>query len=544
MRRSRSTQQSVCVRIKPDQTRTPQEQNELRNFREKLGSFSELEGLVQRAASAMGIDSRRRTFARDVLSIEVTGPNWPHLTLIDLPGLIQVAVNKQTDEDVTLVSDLVSQYIKKERTVILAVVGGHTDYPTQSILKLYREVDPDRIRTLGIITKPDLLTAESRSEASFIRLAMNKDERHQLKLGWHVLKNRGDSARERNYTTEQRNFAEKEFFSTSKWNALPSNQLGVQNLRSRLSNLLVELSARDLPKIRVEIQNLLTQAQKHLKVLGTPRHTPELQRIFLTPLQQEFYTLCDHSTSGHFVGKFFKSTAIDWKDRRLRSKIMNQNDIFNRNMLLEGHSYSIEGLPFLQNNAPGVQKEVKTKEQAIAWVKERCKFSRGTELPETYNPRIISELFWDISSPWEEIARNHIEAQWEHAKELVQLGIYHVAPPEIAQALLLYWIDNNMEKKLKDAKDELASILQDSERDAMTLNQDYTKRVQEARTKRTRENSQSGILGDLLTSGLESTEVIENIFQVISCTQDDTDTMCSNILDCMLSYYEVPTHPI
>lgn len=44
------------------------------------------------------------------------------------------------------------------------------------------------LRTLGIITKPDRLSAGSGSESKFLELARNKDV--FFKLGWHVLKNR------------------------------------------------------------------------------------------------------------------------------------------------------------------------------------------------------------------------------------------------------------------------------------------------------------------------------------------------------------------
>jgi len=46
-------------------------------------------------------------------------------------------------------------------------------------------VDPDGIRTLGVLTKPDLV--DKGAEKNVIDLVEGR--KHQLKLGWHVLRN-------------------------------------------------------------------------------------------------------------------------------------------------------------------------------------------------------------------------------------------------------------------------------------------------------------------------------------------------------------------
>lgn len=94
----------------------------------------------------------------------------------------------QTAEDVQLIHDLINDYIKEKRTIIMAVVSAKNDYANQIILKKCREVDPKGLRTLGIITKPDFLEPDSENESAWIELAANKDI--FFDLGWHMLKNR------------------------------------------------------------------------------------------------------------------------------------------------------------------------------------------------------------------------------------------------------------------------------------------------------------------------------------------------------------------
>jgi hypothetical protein len=54
-------------------------------------------------------------------------------------------------------------------------------------LKLARAADKRDNRTLGVITKPDTLIADSESKAMYVSLVINQDV--EFRLGWHVLKN-------------------------------------------------------------------------------------------------------------------------------------------------------------------------------------------------------------------------------------------------------------------------------------------------------------------------------------------------------------------
>ena len=66
--------------------------------------------------------------AKDVLVIEKKGPTMPFLTLVDLPGLVQIPNKDQSREDIRAIDDLTDRYIKIPRTIILAVIGGNQDY--------------------------------------------------------------------------------------------------------------------------------------------------------------------------------------------------------------------------------------------------------------------------------------------------------------------------------------------------------------------------------------------------------------------------------
>ena len=149
-------------------------------------------------------------------------------TLVDLPGLIHATNKAQTETDKELILNLVKEYMKNPRTIILAVVSAKNDYANQIILHHCRKIDEQGRRTLGIITKPDFLREGTDNELTWIELAQNKDI--YLERGWHMLKNRGDE--QMKFSFEQRNADEDLFSRKGRYADLPRECVGIDSLRS------------------------------------------------------------------------------------------------------------------------------------------------------------------------------------------------------------------------------------------------------------------------------------------------------------------------
>lgn len=167
-------QEGVKVSIVPHQSRSEPEQRSLGSFSEELDGFGGLAALVEKAKAVMGITTHGKAFSNDLLRVEVSGPDRPHLTIVDLSGLIHSETKQQSADDVQLVQDVVRSYMTEPRSIILAVISAKNDFANQVVLRLARETDPTGIRTLGVITKPDTLVAGSGSEARFASLAKNR----------------------------------------------------------------------------------------------------------------------------------------------------------------------------------------------------------------------------------------------------------------------------------------------------------------------------------------------------------------------------------
>jgi hypothetical protein len=166
---------------------------------------------------------------------------------------------------------MVRNYMKRLRSTIVAVVSAKSDFALQDITELAKAIDPKRMRTLGLITKPDTLDSGSDSESAYFKLAQNKDV--ELRLGWHVLKNR--SYNEREYTSAQRDKAEEHFFSKGIWASLDPAYFGVKSLKSRLSDVLKSHILRELPSLLKNFEIEILDCQTHLRRFGTPRASLE-----------------------------------------------------------------------------------------------------------------------------------------------------------------------------------------------------------------------------------------------------------------------------
>ena len=103
-------------------------------------------------------DDAANTFSDDVLKIEICGPKQQHLSVIDVPGIFHNPDEVvTTDSDLEMVRNMVRNYMKNPRSIILAVIPANGDIANQEILKMAKECDTKGQRTLGVLTKPDLV---------------------------------------------------------------------------------------------------------------------------------------------------------------------------------------------------------------------------------------------------------------------------------------------------------------------------------------------------------------------------------------------------
>lgn len=553
----RTSEVDISVSIVPSHDRSEEDCKRLAGFKESLQVFNDLPNLIDKAKDTMGIATATSAFSNDVLRIEISGPSHPHLTIVDLPGLIHSENKLQSISDIALVQGMVRSYMANKRTIILAVVSAKNDYANQIVLKLAKQVDPRELRTLGIITKPDTLSQGSNSEKAFVSLARNEDV--EFRLGWHVLKNR--SYEMRDSSPSERDEAEEQFLGTGIWGHLPRHLVGITALRLRLSRVLLVQIAAELPDLVKEIDQSIVECRKELGRLGDPRSTCDEQRYFLLKISQSFQSLVYAALNGAYEDSFFGDPRTEQGfARRFRAVIQKLNLKFAERMRRDGcrrkivntkardscvgHDNDIESL-----SSQG-QEEV-ARADVINEIKDLLGRTRGRELPGMYNPMIVGDIFHDQSKPWKKIVHQHLDAVYSAAEVFLNQLLAYLTNEEVSECLnreVLSPFLHRIYSKLVEKGDELINLSKNMH--PITYNHYFTDTIQNIHEQRLETEvahklqaffraKEVNTLEDLR---IKNVKIISLIKALATRNEADMDRYASSeILDCMEAFYKVGT---
>ncbi|CAK1363890.1 unnamed protein product [Cercospora beticola] len=274
------------------------------------------------------------------LRIELSGPQQPHLTLIDMPGLMLNATSGFTESDIESVRTVMKEYMRQPKSIILALMPASDDLADHEVLQFAAEADPEGVRTLGILTKPDRIEDD---ESRAVRIKVVQNEEIPLKLGWHVLRNLGPGVETR--SAEDRDREEADFFADpgSVWSTVAPAKKGVAALRARLRSILLRSIADTLPALTSEIELRISALDQHLIMLGPPRMTSNEQLSYLDNISREMSTLIDQACKGTYDEPFFTSALTNDGNnaRLLRTRIRDLYDDFYQHMIDDGQLYHI-----------------------------------------------------------------------------------------------------------------------------------------------------------------------------------------------------------
>lgn len=121
------------------------------------------------------------------ITLTVHSPSVPDLTLVDLPGITRVPIHGQPENIEEITKDMCRYYCKDENTIILCVIPANQDLSTQDSIVMAKQLDPDGSRTLGVLTKVDLM--DEGTDCS--KILLNKEIK--LRLGYVAVKGRSQA---------------------------------------------------------------------------------------------------------------------------------------------------------------------------------------------------------------------------------------------------------------------------------------------------------------------------------------------------------------
>ncbi|KAI1815507.1 interferon-induced GTP-binding protein Mx2 [Poronia punctata] len=340
----REKEKSISVSIMADPDAAPDVCNRVKAFHRKVTDLSEdnLAGIFRDANEVMGISTPENpttpsglplpAFSQHVLKIEKQGPTEEHFTVIDVPGIFRKETEGLTREsDIELVMDMVKNYMRESRTIILAIIPSNVDPATQEILKLAKKVDPSMNRTMAVLTKPDLALEEVTKRIA-IDYVLGK--RGDLSLGYYIVKNRGaDDTRK---TLKQGRLEEQAFFNKEPWSVLSTTgRAGIRCLRNRVRELLIDLIRRELPKLKSEVSKALGDLRIQYDALGAPRNDHNAQRAYLLRRSEAFQSLTRDALTANYNRNIM---FTDRPDLRLITRVVEQCESYSERMAANGHT--------------------------------------------------------------------------------------------------------------------------------------------------------------------------------------------------------------
>lgn len=470
--------------------------------------------VTEEAERAMSGQPGTRAFYDDILRIELTGPQQPHLTMIDLPGIFRAGNNEQSDRFAEPVKKMITDYMARPRSIILTVVSAKVESTLQEITNMAKEADPKGIRTLGLITKPDTLDVGSDTERRFITMAQNEEKALHFRFGWHVLKNR--SFAEQHVDSDQRDAIEREFFSRGLWHSVDPSWCGAAALNTRLSRLLKEQIILELPSLLREMEAGIDDCAEKLRRLGPVRSTPSQQLTYLMHVSEKYTSLVTQAVDGTYTHSFFGSRHnLEGFPTRLRAVVQNELGNFGDKMRSDGQSeyiidsdtdeeeedaeYDPEEDDSDEDDDDHVGQNVPriTREDYIERVAERLKFCRGRELQGLFNPLIVTDLFVEQSRPWRKIAKRLVQDILDAVHRTTQLIIEEVTETDVFERVLGH-IREAIERLAVGMEDKVEELLVSSSQHPITYNPQLTETVQQAqyaRNKRAVKNLMRSHLG-------------------------------------------------
>ena len=231
--------------------------------------------------------------------LNVYSPTCPDLTLIDLPGITRVPVGKQPKNIEEITKNMAKRYCQDPLTIILCVIAANSDIATSDGLKMAKELDKEGKRTLGVLTKLDIM--DKGTDAKKVLL----NQEIPLKLGYIAVKNRSKQDLIDKISMEETQKKERDFFKNHPiYKHLPQSCFGNDVLIKKLTKILFRIIRENLPGIIKSINDAIRRCEEELKILGTPMPTDEAGKVsMIWNLLSEYCEIFKHILQGKYDPK-------------------------------------------------------------------------------------------------------------------------------------------------------------------------------------------------------------------------------------------------
>ncbi|OJD32921.1 dynamin central region [Diplodia corticola] len=233
---------------------------------------------------------------RQPINLKIYSPHVLSLTLVDLPGLTKVPIGDQPTDIEKQTRNLITEYTAKPNSIVLAVSPANVDLVNSEALKLARHVDPMGRRTIGVLTKLDLMDHGTNA------LDILSGRVYPLKLGFIGVVNRSQYDIQENKSLSDALQAERDFFKQHPAYRNMANRCGTEFLARTLNTTLMAHIRERLPDIKARLNTLMGQTQQELASYGDAafigkEHRGSLVLQLMTRFASSFISSIDGTSS-------------------------------------------------------------------------------------------------------------------------------------------------------------------------------------------------------------------------------------------------------
>ena len=344
--------------------------------------------------------------------------------------------------------------------------------------------------------------------------------------------------------------SEKSFFdTTSPWNVLSKERVGVKSLIRFLSKLLLSHIRKEFPALSSEIEALVKKTQEQLKGYGEPRQTLSQQRRYLRRMASQYQKLVEDSLNGVHL-----SNTKPGDPTKLRWRIRTANEAYAQSFRRNGHrwvfktaentfdpdfvnifeppSYVDEELEELEG--PEELEEQEDYDDIYNVIRQVHNQTKGIELQGTVHPQLITTIFRQQSQPWEGLSKNHLTNVKDIVDQYLKITFQKVArDPSVFQNLERFLRPRILEGHSK-AEEELCKLLEDERGGILqTVNHYLAETLAKIRSDR--------VVRRLIDAGYKEGHEYRIKFENLATTSNisNDDIAIYDIHDTVKSYYKV-----
>lgn len=228
----------------------------------KLYDFQEVKREIERDTERVA--GANKGISNEPILLKIYSPRVLPLTLVDTPGICRVATGDQPVDIEMQIKSLIREYINQPNCIILAVQAANQDLATSDALNLAREADPEGSRTVGVLTKIDLMDKGTDC------MSVLAGRSFPLRRGWTGVVNRSQAEIDQQKAIQLAQKKEGDFFRTHPAYSSIAEKCGSAVLGEKCNKMLSEHIKKSLPALRYQINSMIRKKTEELDGYGQP----------------------------------------------------------------------------------------------------------------------------------------------------------------------------------------------------------------------------------------------------------------------------------